>query len=231
VQKAIKGLLFDKDGTLFDFHATWGAWCARFIDELSGGDPAVFTALAQALEYDSDTEKFLPGSFVVTDSMDTVIAAVHRVMPDRNAGEIFDFVCKTTCEAPQQPVVPLEPLFTGLRGRGYKIGIATNDNAVPARAHLQQAGVLEIFDHIVACDSGFGAKPEPGMLWSFSDAMALDPAEVAMIGDSVHDLKAGRAAGMVTVGVTTGVVGADTLAPYADVILPDIGHIPAWLDA
>jgi len=231
VQQTLKGLLFDKDGTLFDFHATWGAWCGGFIEGLSRGDPELAATLADVLEYDLPSGRFLPHSFVVTDSMETIIAAIRKVLPEWEGEALYNFVKKTTCEAPQQPVVPLEPLFTGLRGRGYKIGIATNDNAVPARAHLQQAGVLEIFDHIVACDSGFGAKPDPGMLWSFSDAMAFDPAEVAMIGDSLHDLKAGRAAGMVTVGVTTGVVGADTLAPYADVILPDIGHIPAWLDA
>ncbi|MEP1699104.1 MAG: HAD family hydrolase, partial [Paracoccaceae bacterium] len=32
------------------------------------------------------------------------------------------------------------------------------------------------------------------------------------------------------IGVLTGVAGADDLAPYADVVMPDIGHILAWLD-
>ena len=42
-------------------------------------------------------------------------------------------------------------------------------------------------------------------------------------------LQAARAAGMRTVGVLTGMAGPEDLMPYADVVLPDIGHIPGWL--
>ena len=51
-----------------------------------------------------------------------------------------------------------------------------------------------------------------------------------MVGDSRHDLISGRAAGMATVAVLTGIAGAGELAPHADVVLPDIGHLPGWLD-
>ena len=50
-----------------------------------------------------------------------------------------------------------------------------------------------------------------------------------MVGDSRHDLIAGRAAGMQTVGVLTGMAELADLAPFADVVLPDIGHLPLWL--
>ena len=50
-----------------------------------------------------------------------------------------------------------------------------------------------------------------------------------MVGDSLHDLQSGRAAGMVTIAVLTGVADTSELAPFADVVLPDISHIPAWL--
>ena len=52
-----------------------------------------------------------------------------------------------------------------------------------------------------------------------------------MVGDSTHDLRAGRAAGMQTVGVLTGTSLADELWPLADAVLPDIGHLPAWVAA
>jgi phosphoglycolate phosphatase len=51
-----------------------------------------------------------------------------------------------------------------------------------------------------------------------------------MVGDSRHDLEAGRAAGMRTVAVLTGIAGAADLAPHADVVLADIGGLPGWLD-
>ena len=49
--------------------------------------------------------------------------------------------------------------------------------------------------------------------------------------DSLHDLEAGRAAGMRTVAVLTGVAVAAQLAPHADVVLPDIGALGAWIDS
>ena len=52
---------------------------------------------------------------------------------------------------------------------------------------------------------------------------------MVMVGDSLHDLVAGRAAGMQTVGVLTGPACRDELAPCADVVLPDIGHLTTWL--
>jgi phosphoglycolate phosphatase len=50
-----------------------------------------------------------------------------------------------------------------------------------------------------------------------------------MVGDSRHDLAAGRAAGMHTVAVLTGPARDEDLRPFADVVLPDIGHLPEWL--
>ena len=50
-----------------------------------------------------------------------------------------------------------------------------------------------------------------------------------MVGDSPHDLVAGRAAGMTAVAVLTGIATEADLGPLADVVLPDIGHLPGWL--
>jgi hypothetical protein len=52
-----------------------------------------------------------------------------------------------------------------------------------------------------------------------------------MVGDSLHDLHAGRAAGMRCSGVLTGLRREADLAPHADVVLPHIGHLPDWLAA
>ena len=50
-----------------------------------------------------------------------------------------------------------------------------------------------------------------------------------MVGDSTHDLLAGRAAGMKTAAVLTGMANEGELAPFADVVMQDIGHLPGWL--
>ncbi len=55
-------------------------------------------------------------------------------------------------------------------------------------------------------------SPAPGSLWLLRNSPALQPARVVMVGDSRHDLVAGRAAGMRTVGVLTGPARAEDLA-------------------
>jgi phosphoglycolate phosphatase len=123
----------------------------------------------------------------------------------------------------------LLPLLARLRAEGFTLGVATNDGETPARAHLQRAGILDAFDFIAGYDSGHGGKPGPGMLRAFCAATGAEPARSVMIGDSTHDLVAGRAAGMATVAVLTGLAVAEDLAPHADAVLSDIAALPGWL--
>ena len=121
------------------------------------------------------------------------------------------------------------PLLSRLRAAGLALGVATNDAEHSARSHLAAVGVEPLFDFVAGSDSGHGAKPAPGPLLAFARAARLDPRQVVMVGDSAHDLHAGRAAGMACVAVLTGLATHDDLAPLADAVLPDIGHLPAWL--
>jgi phosphoglycolate phosphatase len=120
-------------------------------------------------------------------------------------------------------------LLEGLRARGLVLGVATNDAEASAHEHLRAAGIAGHFAHVLGYDSGYTPKPSPDMLLGFADRAGLPPETVAMVGDSTHDLHAGRAAGMVTIGVLTGLADTATLAPHADLVLPDIGHLPDYL--
>ena len=56
------------------------------------------------------------------------------------------------------------------------------------------------------------------------------PREVAVVGDNPHDLEMARSGGAgAAIGVLSGNSGADDLAPLADVVLPSIRELPAWL--
>jgi phosphoglycolate phosphatase len=225
----IRGLVFDKDGTLFDFQATWGVWCGGFVRDLAQGDAEREAALAAALGYDRAARRFAASSPVISDTMEVVIAAILSVAPEFDEPALRREVLTTTAAAPQVEAAPLRPLLDRLRGAGLVLGLATNDAEAPARAHLDRAGVLDRFDFVAGYDSGWGGKPGPGMLEAFCQATGLAPAACAMIGDSTHDLASARAAGMRAVAVLTGPAGAADLAPHADAVLPGIADLPAWL--
>ncbi len=225
----IRGLIFDKDGTLFDFHATWSVWFASFIPEIAGGDAGLEAALARALHFDLAAARFAKTSPMIAGTMEDFDATVLSVIPELDPHELRRNILASTALAEQVEAVPLIPLLDRLRAGGLTLGVATNDSEFPARTHLERAGILDRFAFIAGYDSGHGAKPAPGMLAAFCAVTGIAARHCAMIGDSTHDLDSGRAAGMRTVAVLTGVAGRADLEPHADVVLEHIGELPAWL--
>lgn len=226
----IAGLLFDKDGTLFDFHATWGAWAAGLMMELAGGDAARAETLGRAVGYDMAERRFQPDSVAVAGTPEDIGAALLTLLPGASPAGLMARMNALAATAPMAPVAPLAPLLQALRARGLRLGVASNDSEAATRGHLAASGVAGCFDFIAGYDSGHGEKPGPGMALAYARACGLPPAQVVMVGDSPHDMLAGRAAGMRTVAVLTGLAARADLAPLAEAVLPDVGHLPVWLD-
>jgi phosphoglycolate phosphatase len=228
---AIAGIIFDKDGTLFDFEATWSVWAFDLLTDLAAGDAALLLSLAEVFRFDPEARKFAPDSPAISETTQILAERLLPLLPDWRRDGLVAHMKQMAAGAAVVEPIPLAPLIAELKGRGLRLGVATNDNEAPARQHLSGAGVEHQFDFIAGYDSGHGGKPAPGQMLAFLSATGLAPHEVVMVGDSLHDLHAGRAAGLHTVGVLTGPARAEDLAPHADAVLPDIGHLPLWLDA
>lgn len=224
----ILGLLFDKDATLLDFEKTWGDWSRALLSGLAEGDEALLRRMAQAIRFDLERRTFHADSPVIAGTPDEGVDLILPLLPNWDRDALIAHSNETAQSVEVHEIVPLAPLLDDLKKRA-KLGIATNDSAASARRHMEAVGVADRFDAILGSDSGFGGKPGPGMCLAFAEQTGLDPAQVAMVGDSTHDLHAGRAAGMVCVGVTSGFAAEHELAPFADVVLPDVSHLPSWL--
>lgn len=226
----IEAVIFDKDGTLFEFGTTWEAWAQSFLMRLADNDARIAQRLGRAIDFDLATRRFGPQSVVIAGTPEDIAQALMAALPGWQVEDLVALMNEEALEVPQREATALAPLLRGLAGRGLRLGVATNDAEGPARAHLAQAGVLELFDFIAGSDSGFGGKPAPGQLLAFARQVGVAPGSMLMVGDSLHDLRAGRAAGAQTLGVLTGLASHAQLAPLADAVLPDIGHLPGWLD-
>jgi phosphoglycolate phosphatase len=224
--RMIEALIFDKDGTLFDFRLSWGAWTRNLLAELGDADGR----LAQVLRYDPARNDFAPVSPVIAMTTPEIADILLPHLPGLPLSELLVRMNQLAADAPMVPAVDLPAVLGVLRARGLKLGLATNDTEIPARRHLAGAGVLELFDFVAGCDSGFGGKPAPGQLLAFVQQCGLTPARVAMVGDSLHDLDSGRAAGMKAVAVLTGIATRADLEAHADVVLTNIGDLGAWID-
>ncbi|MFQ3349091.1 MAG: phosphoglycolate phosphatase [Paracoccaceae bacterium] len=228
MKKVLHGLLFDKDGTLFDFAQSWGQCMALILGALTE-DEGKQNHLGKLVGFDLAQMCFVPNSLFIAGTVAETASVMARHLPNHTEKGIIALIRSFAVQSKMVPVVPLVPLMQVFRSLGLKLGVATNDNYDTARSHLSVSGLLPYLDFVAGADSGFGAKPETGMLLAFANEMALEPSHVAMVGDSHHDLLAGRSAGMMTVGILTGIATENELKDLADVALPDISVLPEWL--
>ncbi len=89
--------------------------------------------------------------------------------------------------------------------RGRFLGVVTNKPIRQTEKLLSGLAVRSLFNTVLGGDSLDEKKPHPLPLLHFMSQNGLRPEEVAMIGDGINDVRAGKAAGVMTVGVTFGV--------------------------
>ena len=222
---SIRGLLFDKDGTLFDFEKTWNSWTSRILTEVSKQSDVSISALADAIDFDLKTGKLSPQSIVIAGTHRQVAAALHTKLSNWDFEHLESYLLDYVIETQQYEVVPLQKYFRKLKSEGLLLGVMTNDAERGAQAHLAAAGIFDLLDFVAGSDTGFGCKPAPEPLLAFAKITGLKPDEIAMVGDSLHDLQAAQAAGMMRIAVLTGVATEDELKKHADLVLPSIANL------
>lgn len=231
----LKAILFDKDGTLIDFDATWGPAAYEVMRALARGDPRKLDALMAVSHYVEAERRFRPTSPLVAGSSASYgplwARALGRAPGPDLYGEMDDLFRFWGLET-LAPIGEPAAVAAALKARGFKLGIATNDAERSARAQAAALGLDPYLDFVAGYDSGFGGKPHPGMVLAFAAACGCRPDEVALIGDTLHDLHAARAAGAVSVAVLTGPTRAAArpdLEPHADHVIGSIADLPALL--
>lgn len=233
---ALRAILFDKDGTLIDFDATWGPAAYEVMRALAGDDSGVLADLMRVSEYVPEERRFLPTSPFVAGSSahyGPLWAQALGRPPSRELYREMDELFGFWGLRSLAPVGRPADLAKGLAERGLRLGIATNDAESSARAQADALGLTAHLDFIAGYDSGYGGKPHPGMVLAFAARCGVRPDEVALVGDSLHDLEAARAAGVVGIAVLTGPLGHAAraeLEPYADHVLASVDDLPAFLD-
>jgi phosphoglycolate phosphatase len=230
----IRGLLFDKDGTLLDYHASWGPVNIRAADFAAKGDPALASHLLEIAGVDRSTGR------AVTDSVISAGTTIDIAETWIGGGAPFDRESLVSgldrlffdAAADMVPVTDLPALFDWFKARGFRLGIASSDSEEAVRAMARIFGIAAHLDFVAGYDSGHGMKPDPGVVGAFCKAMNLRPEQVAVIGDNTHDVGMGRSGGAgLTIGVLTGSGTRETLAPWSDVCLDNISDMKALFGA
>lgn len=124
-----------------------------------------------------------------------------------------------------------EPLFDGISSTLAKVsgwsqttlGIATGKTRKGVDYVIDLYGWHDMFATIQTADSA-PSKPHPGMIQQAMALTGAQPSRTVMIGDSVHDMRMARAAGVAAIAVSWGFqppamlveAGADLVAARAD---------------
>ena len=194
----IKGILFDKDGTLIDFRATWLAAYRGAAAELcraAGLGPGFAVTLLDRSGYDSLTDSFAATSPLLW-ATNAAIAERWAAEPElRGQPGAIELVLAHFDDAERYPAVAvgdLAALFGRLGARGLRLGVATMDSTAKAEAALAGLGLRPRLDFVTGYDGGFGEKPGPGMVRGFCAATGLTPQEILVVGDTAADLEMAR---------------------------------------
>lgn len=119
-----------------------------------------------------------------------------------------------------------------LQAAGYRLGCVTNKAARFTVPLLTELGVADVFSIIVSGDTLPQKKPDPAPLLHAAAFFGVDPAQALMIGDSVSDVQAARAAGFQIVCMSYGYNhGEDIRASNPDAVLDALTEIQPLLEA
>ncbi len=113
-----------------------------------------------------------------------------------------------------------------MKAQGYKLGCVTNKAAQFTLPLLKDLGVYEYFSIVVSGDTLAKKKPDPMPLLHAAGFFGVEPAQALMIGDSVSDVKAARAAGFQIACMTYGYNhGIDIRESHPDVVIDSMAEI------
>ncbi|WP_129730007.1 HAD family hydrolase [Ectobacillus funiculus] len=232
-EMGIKGVLFDKDGTLLNFGMLWVAIEYEVIDALlekvgearnSGLKEALCTSIG--LHNGQVDEKGYFASGTSLDISRAFQAVLPYDIPDLH-GWLMEQATLKTKEHIQnvQPTCDLQTLFSQMKEKGLTIGIATSDDDEITRLCVEALHIEEYISFVGTAEL-YPKKPDPAVVYAFCRQFGLQPHEVAIVGDTEKDLQLAKNSGAgCGISVLCGVGSEEELSALADFVVLSPAHL------
>ena len=124
----------------------------------------------------------------------------------------------------------VEATVACLAKNGHPLAVVTSKTEALARRGLEHVGIMKYFATIIGCDTCQRHKPHPEPVLTALDRLGYSPKEAVFVGDSVHDVASGNAAGVLTIAALWGPFSREQLAVACpDRYLERIGELPQLL--
>jgi HAD superfamily hydrolase (TIGR01509 family) len=220
---ALESLVFDLDGTLIDSVAIYYIMMESVFERLHW--PQVSREVMRKAIKDDGFEWGLVLPAGSGRFKEELIAAAREVIRGMYPRVFEDMV----------DVVPgAEHLLKKLHERNVKLGLVTSTlgrfiefKLIP----LKKCGVRDLFQSVITLDDVKNRKPSGDPLVECARRLEVSPGKCAYVGDAAGDIVAGKAAGMRTIGVLTGLDDYQALkGEDPDMILDSVSQLPERLN-
>ena len=217
----VKAVVIDLDGTLLDT-----------IGDLAGAANAMRLELGLA-PLDPDVIKTFVGKGIANLVSRTLTYGRGNLdQAALNASvAVFERHYALCLTATSRPYPGAEKGLQALRAKGLRLGCITNKAARFTRPLLESAGLAGYFEIVLSGDSLPRKKPDPLPLLHAARFFNVEPRELLLIGDSVNDVQAARAAGCPVFVVSYGYnEGRDIRALDYDVLIAGLDEAAKFVE-
>ncbi|MBF0786995.1 MULTISPECIES: HAD family hydrolase [unclassified Streptococcus] len=239
----IKGILFDKDGTILDFFALWQPAIKPVLERLMadyGVQPQeeYLPVLEEAIGIKNgqiDPEGAIawkPYDLIAQD----VAAVVKTVVPDLELKDLSErlenyFGNEIACaDMKEATFTDMKSLFQQLRERGIFIGIVTTDTFQATWKCMNDLELTSFISFLGASDNGLPVKPDRSLLQKVATLWECHPAEIMVVGDTPNDMRFAKNGHALAVGVTSGVGTVECLSAYTPYVIPSLADLLPLLE-
>ncbi|GAA3406817.1 HAD family hydrolase [Paenibacillus hodogayensis] len=181
---SITTILFDFDGTLADTLPI----CIHAIGEAFRNHDGVDLTAAEVVAMFGPTE-----ADIIRLNLRNRAAAEEGV-------ELFYKLYREEHDLRVKPNADMIRLLDLLHARGYRMGIVTGKGRATLDISLERLGMQRYFGVTVSGDEMTRPKPDPEGVLTAMNALGSTTEETIFIGDSEADMRAGKGAGVFTVG-------------------------------
>jgi HAD superfamily hydrolase (TIGR01509 family) len=190
-RRKIKAILFDVDGTLINSGNAHIYSIRETLSEMKIGkkvtDQEILNVIGNPIDEIFDSllgiEKFREG----------FIQTFRKKMYDEGG---IDYL---------EPYPMVKEVISKLRRQQIRLGIVTNKRRCTTNIFLNKGGIeISVFEFIITGEDVKRYKPAPDSVLKAIEKLNLPPSKVALVGDTILDIKAAEGAGVVSIGANYG---------------------------
>ncbi len=209
----IRGVLFDKDGTLLEYHSTqhyiYAALLACLRDDYRVPEP-LLRQLSEALGHLPD--RLTPDSLLQFSTNQQVAQALFDTcqsyagergwQPPVDTDDLLELIEQFSLgdDVPYVALPHVPETLGYLRRKDYRLGVATVDTLTATVAGLRKTGILDYFDYLGTGEDS-RPKPDTSLADGFCSQCDVLPSELLIVGDGENDMEFARNVGAHFIGI------------------------------